>query len=80
MLLWSQSGYEWIYEEIYGVDFFTSTQALEEQGLGDTRCPVKKWDQDLVPPSLGIHCCYGWQFVCSFNTLINSSTYLDFSS
>jgi hypothetical protein len=35
MLLWSQSGYEWIYEEIYGVDFFTSTQAMEEQGLGD---------------------------------------------
>ena len=35
MLLWSQSGYEWIYEEIYGADFFTSTQAMEEQGLGD---------------------------------------------
>ena len=34
MLLWSQSGYEWIYEEIYGVDFFTSTQAMEEQDLG----------------------------------------------
>lgn len=39
MLLWSQSGYECIYEEIYGVDFFTLTQALEEQGLGDTPVP-----------------------------------------
>ncbi|MFA1822091.1 transposase family protein [Virgibacillus oceani] len=27
---WTQSGYEWVYEEIYGADFSTLTKAMEE--------------------------------------------------
>lgn len=27
---WSQTGYEWVYEEIYGADFSTLTEAIEE--------------------------------------------------
>jgi len=27
---WAQTGYEWVYEEVYGVDFSTLTKALEE--------------------------------------------------
>lgn len=27
---WSQTGYEWMYEEIYGADFSTLSKAMEE--------------------------------------------------
>lgn len=27
---WAQSGYEWVYEEIYGADFSILTKAIEE--------------------------------------------------
>ena len=64
MLLWSRSGYEWIYEEIYGVDFFTSTQALEEQGLGDRRCPVKSGTMTYLPVSR--YLLLLWLAICLF--------------
>ncbi len=27
---WSQTGYEWVYEEIFGADFSTLTKVMEE--------------------------------------------------